>query len=60
MHRTRATLPVIATLSCSRKRNRFAEAIQQRGARIDVQFVLLAINPQREGNGARGIGRIRF
>jgi hypothetical protein len=52
MHGARAALPVIATLLCSGERDRFANAIQQRCSRINVQLVVLAIDTQSNGNRA--------
>src|SRR6185295_11781240 len=48
MDRTRAALPMIATFLGAGEHNRFANAIQQRCAWINIQFVILAIDAQRD------------
>ena len=51
VHGARAALAVIATLLRTRQMQMLAEAIKQRGARIDPQIVFLAINPKFHSDG---------
>src|ERR1051325_1155898 len=52
MHRTGATLSVVATFLSSCEGNRLANTVQQRCTRVNAKFVILAINAQRDRNGA--------
>jgi hypothetical protein len=48
MHGARAALPMVATLLRSGECDGFAYAIQQCCSRINIQFVVLAIDTQRD------------
>jgi len=52
VNRARTALAVIAALFRAGERDGLADAIEQRGARVDVQRVILAVDAQRDGHGA--------
>src|SRR6266436_8725208 len=52
MHGAGAALPVITTFLGSSERSCFADAIKQRGPRIDAKLVVLAVNAQRNRDSA--------
>jgi hypothetical protein len=56
MHGARTALAMVAPLFGSGQMQTFAEAIEKRGARIDLQIVLLAVHPKRYRNGVFRIG----
>jgi hypothetical protein len=51
MHSAGTALAMIASLFGSGQMQIFAEAIEKRGARIDPEIVLRAVNPKRYRNG---------
>ena len=59
MHRARAALAVIATFLRARESNGLADAIQQRRARINAKMVGLAVDAQRDRDGALNVGPLR-
>src|SRR5258706_8239177 len=56
MHGAGAALPVITTFLGSGERHCFADAIKQRGPRIDAKLVVFAVNAQRNGDSALDVG----
>src|SRR5215211_7843323 len=53
MHRTGATLTVVAALLRSGQMEDFAQAIEQRGSRVDAELVLPSIDMQADCHGSR-------
>jgi hypothetical protein len=52
VYRAGAALAVVATFLCARHVQIFPEAIEQRGARVEFQVVLFAVDAKRERDGA--------
>ena len=52
-----AALAVVAALLRAGEVSSFAQAVEQRRARIDVKLVLLAVDPQRDWHRAAPPGR---
>jgi hypothetical protein len=60
MHRARAALTVIAAFLRAGEGDRFANTIQQRRARIDLEAVVFAVNPQRDWDSSLSVRTIRY
>src|SRR5438270_449111 len=59
MHRAGAALAVVTTFFRAGKRNGLADAIQQGRARVDAKMTVLAVDAQRDRDGALNVGTIR-
>src|SRR2546427_7406072 len=59
MHRAGPALAMITTFLRAGEGNGLTDAIQQRRARIDAKMVVLAVNAQRDRDGALNVGPVR-
>src|SRR5688572_11868762 len=59
MHGARSALAVIATLLGARERDRLAQAIEQRCARVDAELMQLSIHAQCEWLSSVGTFHLR-
>jgi hypothetical protein len=59
VHRAGTALTVVASLLGAGQDNAFAQAVQQSGSRVETEAVLVAVDAQRERNGALDVGRRR-
>ncbi len=60
MHRAGAALTVIAPFLRAGEGDGFANAIQQRRARIDSKVVVFAVNPQRDWDSSLNMWTVRY
>jgi hypothetical protein len=58
VNRAGSALAVITAFFRARERDDLADAIQERRSRINLEAVVLAIDPQRDRNGTLNTARI--